>query len=104
MISEVTVDDVAAALARGETVIDVRTAEEFSAGHIERAQFMPLFAVPLRHSELDRRRSVFVVCESGARAFQACQYLEGAGFTTYNMSGGMVAWRAASLPIVTGTN
>ncbi len=90
-----TVDQFIAALTRGETVIDVRTAQEFDAGHIPGAAFIPLFAVPMRMSELNRHRPVYVVCESGARGFQASQYLNEHGYEVYNLDGGMGAWRAA---------
>lgn len=66
MIGRASVAEVAAAANRGDLVPDVRTAEEYASGHVPGSTFMPLFAVPLRLSELDRRRDVHVVCESGA--------------------------------------
>lgn len=98
----VTSREVAAAVARGDMVIDVRTAEEFDAGHIAGAHLMPLFAVPLHVASLSRRDPIYVVCESGARGAQACQYLEQHGYTAFNMQGGMSAWRSAGLPVRTG--
>jgi len=89
---------------RGEMVIDVRTASEFASGHIPRAVFMPLVTVPLRLSELDRHAPVYVVCESGARAFQACQYLDQHGYHAINVHGGMTTWRALGLPVQSGTD
>lgn len=96
------VQEAAAAAMRGETVIDVRNADEFAAGHVPHAIFMPLPTVPLRLSELGRHKPVYVVCESGARAFQACQYLEQHGFRPLNVQGGMTTWRAAGLPVERG--
>ena len=63
---------------------------------------MPLTTVPLRLSELVRTQPVYVVCESGARAFQAGQYLSQYGYQPVFMSGGMVAHRAAGLPVRVG--
>ena len=87
---------------RGEIVIDVRTAAEYASGHIARSIFMPLATVPLRLSELDRHAQVYVVCESGARAYQACQYLQQHGYRAINLDGGMTRWRAAGLPVTVG--
>ena len=63
-------------LCGGEIVIDVRNADEYTAGHLPRATFMPLPTVSLRISELNRHTPVYVICETGARALQACQYLQ----------------------------
>ena len=102
MMTTASPHEAAAAAQRGEQVLDVRTAPEFSSGHVQRATFMPLATVPLRLSELRRGTPVYVVCESGARAFQACQYLAQHGYTAINVHGGMVAWRAQGLPIESG--
>jgi rhodanese-related sulfurtransferase len=102
MIGIATVDQVAAAALRGEDVVDVRTADEYAAGHVPGARFVPLMAVPLRLSEFDRHRPVYVVCESGARGFQAGQYLNQHGYRVLNLEGGMAAWRAGGLPVETG--
>lgn len=102
MISRAAPTQVAAAQARGCQVVDVRTADEFAGGHIRGAHSIPLFAVPLRADELDRRRPVYLVCESGARGQQAGAYLDGRGYTVLNLEGGMAAWRGAGLPVSTG--
>ncbi len=102
MIGRASVADVAAALHRGDIVIDVRTADEFASGHIPGSVFMPLFAVPLRLTELDRRRDVYVVCESGARGQQASRYLDERGYSVRNLDGGMTAWRAGGMQVRSG--
>ena len=102
MIGTASVNEVAASIARGDTVIDVRTAGEYASGHIPGALFIPLFAIPLRLSELDRHQPVFVVCESDARAFQASQYLNERGYTVRNLEGGMSSWRSHGMTIRTG--
>lgn len=95
------VHEAAAAALRGEVVIDVRNADEYAAGHVPRSTFMPLPTVPLRASELDRHAPVYVICESGARAFQACQFLQQHGYRAINVHGGMTAYRQARLPLGT---
>lgn len=102
MIGRASVAEVAAAVSRGDLVLDVRTADEYGAGHVPGSTFMPLFAVPLRLSELDRRRDVYVVCESGARGQQASHYLDERGYSVRNLEGGMAAWRANGMPVRTG--
>lgn len=102
MIETVSAGDVAAAAARGDLIIDVRTADEFASGHIAGAELVPLFAVPLHMSSFSRRRPIYVVCESGARGQQASQYLDQHGYDVRNLQGGMSAWRAAGLPVTQG--
>ena len=104
MIGRANVDEVRIALSRGDQVIDVRTAEEYAAAHIAGSTLIPLFAVPLRMSELDRHRPVYVVCRSGARATQACMYLGEHGFDVHVLEGGIEAWSAAGQPVMTGTH
>lgn len=104
MINRASVHQFAAAQQRGETVLDVRSPDEFAAGHVPGSRLIPLFAVPLRLSEIDRRRPVYVVCESGARGQQAGHYLDGHGYTVFNLDGGMTAWRGAGLPVATGAD
>jgi rhodanese-related sulfurtransferase len=96
------VQEVAAATLRGETVIDVRNADEYAAGHVPSAVFMPLPTVPLRLSELDRNGPLYVICESGSRAFQACQFLQQHGYQAINVHGGMTAYRSVGLPVEAG--
>jgi rhodanese-related sulfurtransferase len=99
-----TVQQAAAASLRGETVIDVRTSSEYAAGHLPHSIFMPLVTVPLRVNELSRRAPVYVVCESGSRAFQACQFLQQHGYRPINVVGGMAAYRAVGLPMRTASS
>lgn len=91
----------ARALARG-TVLDVRTPEEHSAGHVDGSVLIPLHVVPVRTSELRRAETYYVVCESGARSAQATQFLLAQGYDARSVQGGMAAWRAAGLPVATG--
>jgi len=103
MIPVVSVDEAssARALARG-TLLDVRSPEEYAAGHVDGAVLIPLHVVPLRTSELRRSETYYVVCESGARSAQAVQFLLGQGYDARSVQGGMSAWRSAGLPVATG--
>ncbi len=84
------------------TVIDVRTPEEFAAGHLRDAKNIPLADLATRIGELEKSkgRSVVVVCQSGARADKAVRQLAAAGFDdVVSLDGGLTAWQAAGLPV-----
>ncbi len=87
---------------RGKTVlVDVRSAEEFAAGHLRDAKNIPLADFGTRIGELDKSKtkSIVVVCQTGARADKALRLLAGAGFADVaGLDGGQAAWQAANLP------
>lgn len=87
----------------GEDVVlvDVRSAEEFKHdGHIPGARLLPLFALPLRHAELPKDRTVVMVCRSGSRSQMACEQLSRQGFTNLvNLQGGMISWAGSGYPV-----
>lgn len=86
----------------GSIVIDVRELHEFTDGHIENAQHIPLGKIEERLYELHayKEAPVIVTCQSGTRAPQACRTLSKAGFAqVYELQGGMVAWEEQKLPI-----
>jgi rhodanese-related sulfurtransferase len=86
-------------------IIDVREPDEFTGelGHIPGAELVPLTTVERTASTWDKNAALIVVCRSGARSGRAAQALIRAGFRrVMNLSGGMVAYRAAGLPVVHG--
>ncbi|WP_426207646.1 rhodanese-like domain-containing protein [Massilia sp. TWP1-3-3] len=89
---------------RGKHVlVDIRTPEEFAAGHLRDAKNIPLADFDKRIGELDKSKSksIVVVCQSGARADKAVRLLQAAGFEdALALDGGLAAWQAASLPTV----
>ena len=77
-------------------LLDVREMGEIAGGTVPGARPLPLATLPLRLAELDPRRTVVVVCRSGARSAQACLFLQAHGFPrVYNLRGGMLAWVGA---------
>jgi rhodanese-related sulfurtransferase len=88
---------------RGKTtVVDVRSTEEFAAGHLRDAKHIPLADLASRIGELEKSksRSVIIVCQSGARADKAVRQLAAAGFNeVVRLDGGIAAWQAAGLPL-----
>jgi rhodanese-related sulfurtransferase len=83
-------------------LLDVRSPEEFAAGHVPGAQNVPQDALEERLPELclERAREVVVYCERGPRAARAAAALAAAGCSAVrNLDGHMTAWRAAGLPV-----
>lgn len=79
-------------------VLDVRSAEEYAAGHVPGATLIPHDRLPARIGELDRMRPVVVYCRSGRRSGLAEQVLRDAGFEVSQLEGSYPAWEAAGLP------
>jgi glyoxylase-like metal-dependent hydrolase (beta-lactamase superfamily II)/rhodanese-related sulfurtransferase len=97
---------IAGARADDIQLIDVREPQEFTdaLGHIRGARLVPLSELAAREDELDRERPVVTVCRSGARSAQATVLLQKSGFTKVaNLAGGMLRWRAESLPVDGGS-
>lgn len=70
------------------TLLDTRTPEEYSAGHIEDFINIPVDDLRDRLDEIDKNKPVYVICQSGLRSYIASRILEGEGFEAYNFSGG----------------
>lgn len=82
-------------------IIDVRTPEEFRAGHLPGAINIPLQEFQQRFAELSTYRDTEAVmyCESGMRASRGGGWLESQGFDELRyLDGHMQAWRKAGLP------
>lgn len=84
-------------------LVDVRSADEFAAGHVPGAVNIPLDQVGSRADEfraLQKKGEVVLYCRSGRRTAQAVQALEGAGLTGLrHLTGDMQGWEAAGLPV-----
>ncbi len=79
-------------------VIDVRSNDEWNEGHLQQAEHRYLGRLPRYLSELPRDVKLVVHCQSGVRSAIAMSVLQAAGFTNLvNMTGGYLAWQAASL-------
>jgi rhodanese-related sulfurtransferase len=85
----------------GATLLDVRHQDEWDAGHVPDAVFLPLDQLGDRYTELPTEQPIVVICRSGARSAKAAEALVGAGYQAVNLAGGMKAWVAEGLPCVT---
>jgi rhodanese-related sulfurtransferase len=86
------------------TVVDLRTNEEIAVGFIDGAVqldfYDPSFSSTLE--SLDRDAHYLVYCNSGNRSAQTVREMKDLGFTNVTeLEGGIVAWNAAGLPVVT---
>jgi glyoxylase-like metal-dependent hydrolase (beta-lactamase superfamily II)/rhodanese-related sulfurtransferase len=100
-LSQLGVDELHFALKRREAprILDVRTAGEWDAEHIEGAAHIPLPALPRRLTELPRHDPLAVICGSGYRSSIAGSLLQNAGFTrVQNVMGGMGAYLETQVP------
>jgi len=83
------------------TIVDIRDADVFAAGHLRDARNLPLKDLKGRTGELEKfkSRTAVVVCQKGTRAFGAAKILEQAGFTdVVVLDGGIDAWQTQGLP------
>lgn len=74
----------------GALLIDVRTPEEYSGGHIERAINIPFDEVQKQLDRIgsDKGRAIVVYCRSGRRSEKAKKTLESLGYTNVTNAGG----------------
>jgi rhodanese-related sulfurtransferase/DNA-binding transcriptional ArsR family regulator len=86
-------------------VIDVRPPEEYRAGHIEGALSVPLDRLERRIRELPARKEVVAYCRGPycLMAYQAVEKLRAKGRRARRLVEGLPEWRAAGLPVETGT-
>jgi rhodanese-related sulfurtransferase len=84
-------------------IVDVREADEFAQERIAGVALVPISQFVARHQELPKDRPLLMLCAAGSRSTSATMYLLQAGWTDVrNITGGMIGWRHAGLPIVTG--
>ena len=100
--AEISVQELAA-LGSSARVVDVREPVEWAQGHIGHASLVPLATVPGNVAAFDGEPT-YVVCRSGNRSGQACEFLRAQGRSVVNVTGGMIAWAAAGLDVVTGAD
>lgn len=81
-------------LSSGDLLVDVRTPEEFAAGHLPGALNLPLDELRGRLPELPQGKTLWLYCHVGQRGYLAQRILEQNGFTTRNLSGGYLLWEA----------
>ena len=83
-------------------VLDIRTPQEFAAGHIAGATNIDFRASNFEKSiaALDNKKPYLLHCASGNRSTQALPVFEKLDFkSVYHLDGGIKAWEKAKLPV-----
>lgn len=80
---------------RDFVVIDVRSKEEWDSGHIEdaRVKNIEVGRIMGEADSLDKSKETYLICESGGRSSFANVILTMKGFKSYDVEGGMTAYR-----------
>ena len=84
-------------------LVDVRTPEEFSEGHLENAINIDVTAddFDAKVASLDKEKPVMVYCKSGGRSARASARLKELGFKTItDLEGGITNWKSENKPVV----
>jgi hydroxyacylglutathione hydrolase len=82
-------------------VLDIRNPHEWTARHIEGSVNIPLNHLQERIGEIPRDRRLAVHCAGGYRSSIAASILQQYGLTQLvEMAGGLAAWEASQLPVV----
>jgi rhodanese-related sulfurtransferase len=87
---------------QGATVLDLRAAEAFAAGHIAGARNFDAAQLPGAAEALKKNkdRALILYCAQGNTAAQAVRALTRQGYSqVFNLRGGIAAWRAENLPL-----
>jgi rhodanese-related sulfurtransferase len=101
-ISPASAADLIAAAPAGLVILDVRTPEEFTAGHLAGAVNLDFHAAAfsINLAGLDTGVPYVLYCRSGNRSAQAREMMRSLGFVeVYEIAGGIDAWVEAGLPV-----
>ncbi|MBR3522892.1 MAG: rhodanese-like domain-containing protein [Prevotella sp.] len=84
-------------------VLDVRTAEEYADGHIERAvniDYKKDDFMDRAKAALPTDKKIAIYCRSGRRSAGAASKLAAEGYVLVNLKGGIIDWQKAGMPVV----
>ncbi|MCG7848630.1 MAG: rhodanese-like domain-containing protein [ANME-2 cluster archaeon] len=99
--TNVSVDEAKVMVDSGEYfLLDVRTQEEYDAGHITDAVLIPHDELQDRLDELPTDLPILVYCRTARRSAIAGEILTDNGYLeVYNLAGGIVDWEKKGYPI-----
>ncbi len=89
--------EAAKSFSKTDLILDVRTPQEFAAGHIPGAKLIPYDQVMNHVNELKQYSAIYVYCRMGGRAYAACEILEALQLSNLVCidEGGYPDWAAA---------
>jgi len=84
------------------TLLDVRTIQEYKAGHLRGATLIPVEVLSenLGMLQQNKDKKIIVYCRTGSRSVSASRILEENGFTPLNVKGGIIQLLGAGAGIV----
>ena len=88
--------------AQGTMFLDVREDHEFAQARIPGTVLIPLSEFMERDEELPKDQQILIHCRSGQRSSDATIFLNQRGYDAINVTGGMISWNEAGLPIEPG--
>lgn len=83
-------------------ILDVRTLQEYEAGHISNSILAPLNELTMGQvpAAYDKSDTIYVLCRSGNRSMAAVKYLRDIGYeNAYSISGGITQWHSQGHPV-----
>ncbi|OGH01998.1 MAG: hypothetical protein A2600_04630 [Candidatus Lambdaproteobacteria bacterium RIFOXYD1_FULL_56_27] len=86
-------------------LLDVRTPAEYEQAHVEGSLLIPVQDLQTQMGQLDKHKNkeILVICRSGNRSYTAAAMLKEKGFEkAFNVSGGVMSWYQAGLPLTSG--
>lgn len=82
-------------------LLDVRTADEFAKGHLEKSINIDIheshFTTRVKE-RFDKSQPIFLYCRSGKRSLMAAQILVKEGYQIVNLKDGILGWLDAGYP------
>lgn len=81
-----------AAMPADPFLLDIREADEWSAGRAPSARHLPMSQLAARIDEIPHEDPLYVICRTGSRSARVVAYLADQGFAAVNVEGGMWAW------------
>ena len=101
-VQEISVDELADRLAAGARLVDVREPVEYEEARVPGGVLVPLATVPANVDAFRSDGATYVICRSGARSMQACEFLAAQGLDVVNVAGGTLAWFASGRDVLAG--
>ena len=75
------------------SLIDVREHKELEISKISQAIHIPMNAIPDNLNHIPSTQPIIIMCKSGGRSAQVCEYLQNQGYSNiYNLRGGIISW------------
>ena len=91
----------------GVALIDVRTPEEYTSGHVTGAIHIPIDDVLARIDELPQEKKLLFICAAGQRSGLACEMAAAMGLDAnllYNVEDGTPTWIEKKYPTSYGAD